>query len=351
MSDTMKILPATTSIQFLGDGVRTEFQFPFGIFSADNVEVYVDAEKLSSGYTVSGVGESDGGSVSFLDAPASAAVITIRRSLSIERVTDFQESSELRAAALNKDLDYLTACVQQINGDLSRCISLTPTDVGASLTLPPKSSRSDKLFGFDADGNVIVVDPSLVSGTNGWKSLDDIPEGLGSLHFTPAEKSKLETVQPHAAPNPVQATSDEKSAGSETQPRSLSPRDVRDMIQTHAPAVPATAQFFPPVVAGADSNHIVTLSVEQSQKAIWVQAFSAQAPVTVRVASGLPNDFACQIVNDTDFPLNIVTYGVDVEVVRPNYTLPVIAGRHERAFLTPTPTPNTWSIDGDLVLA
>lgn len=351
MPQNMKILPANTTVQYIGDGIRTDFAFPFGIFSASDVEIYINTDRISSGYTVSGIGESDGGTISFAVAPASADTITIRRNLTIQRVTDFQESSELRADALNKDLDYLTACVQQISGDLSRCLAVAPTDGPAGLTLPSKSLRSDKVFAFDADGNVIVIDPSVFSGSNGWKSLDDIPEGLDSKQFTIEEKSKLETVQPYAAPNPVQISTAEISAGSETQLRSLSPRDVRDIVHAHAPAVPTSTAFFPPVVASADSNHIVTLAIEQRQKAVWVQAFSSQAPVTVRIAAGLPNDFACQIVNDTQFPLNITPYGVGIYILMPSYTLPIIANRYERVFLTPTPTSNTWSLDGDLVLA
>ncbi len=351
MPQNMKILPTSTTVQFVGDGIRTDFAFPFGIFSSNDVEIYLNTDKISSGYTVSGVGESNGGTISFEVAPGPADTITIRRNLTIERVTDFQESSELRAAALNKDLDYLTACVQQISGDLSRCLSVAPTDGPAGLTLPSKSLRSDKVFAFDADGNVIVIDPSVFSGGNGWKSLDDIPEGLECKHFKTEEKSKLDTVQPYAAPNPEQVSSEEKSAGSETQPRSLSPRDIRDMVLAHAPAVPAISAFFPPVVAIADNNNIVTLIVEQSQKSVWVQSFSTQAPVTVRVQAGLPSDFACQVVNDTQYPLNITPYGVGIDVLTPSYTLPIIASRYERVFLTPTPTPNTWSLDGDLVLA
>jgi hypothetical protein len=523
MSEQLKILPVKTSVQLVADGSRTEFTFPFGIFSASDVEVYIDDKKTVGSFNVNGIGNSNGGSVVFAQAPAAAAVITIRRNLPIERLTDFQESSELRAAALNNELDYLTACVQQISDDLSRCVGMTPTDYSASLALPPKSSRSDKLLGFDADGNVIAVVPSGKSEAIGWKNLDDIPAGTEFQHLTTPEKSKLETVQSFAAPNPPQVSAQEKTsgieselrshsprdirdivlthapaptiesvfgrtgiitalagdytadkitdtaakvvmtaaertkltgiqtgaqvnapqvsaaektAGTETQLRSNSPRDIRDMVLTHAPAatiatvfgrtgtitalagdytadkitdtaakvvmtaaertkltsIEAGAQvnapqvsaaektagtetqarsfspsdikdiasavtrssssaYFPPIVSVADSSHIITLSSEQSHKAVWMRPFVESVSVTLRVPSGLPADFTCQLVNDTKLAVSIVPYGVGVALVAPGGTLPVITGQYERVFLTPTPMPDTWCVDGDLVPA
>jgi hypothetical protein len=433
----MKIYSVPTLVQLLADGARTKFDFPFSIFSNENLQVYVNSQRIHDGFSVEGINNSNGGSIVFAQPPDNGSVITIRRYLPVERLTAFQESSELRASALNKELDYITACIQQVRDDVSRCVSLTTTDEAASLSLPPKRLRAEKLLGFDAEGNIAVRTTAGVTIVNSWRNLDDIPEGTVAQHFTKAERSKLASIQANAAANPPQASAAEKAAGVETQLRSLSPKDIRDIVLAHAPAAkvasvfgrdgaieprfgdynaeqiletaakvfmtsaersklisiepgaqinpppvsaaekttgsstgirsfsPADVKeiaatisassggvFFLPKIATANSSHIVTLSAAENQQAVWIRAYGTPgAPVTVRLPASLPSNFTCQLVNDTDFAVSIIPYGVGVALLRPVHTLAIIAGRNERVVITPTPTADTWAIDGELVPA
>lgn len=54
--------------------------------------------------------------------------------------------------------------------------------------------------------------------------------------YTLAEKNKLATVQSSAAPNPTQVNGSEITAGTETNTRSFSPKDVADMVAAHESA-------------------------------------------------------------------------------------------------------------------
>ena len=141
-------------IQYVASGSQTVFTYPFPIFKPTDLQVFVDGVRETDGYTVSGAGRSEGGAVIFTAPPRAGAVITLRRLLRIERVSDFQESGELRARVLNDELDYQTAALQQIADDLTRAIQTEPTDFGGPLILPPRTARASRLLGFDSGGSI-----------------------------------------------------------------------------------------------------------------------------------------------------------------------------------------------------
>lgn len=141
-------------IQYVASGSQTAFTYPFPIFKPSDLQVFVDGERATDGYAVSGAGRSEGGTVTFAEPPRAGAVITLRRLLRIERVSDFQESGELRARVLNDELDYQTAALQQLADDLTRAVQADPTDFGAPLLLPPRAARASRLLGFDAGGSI-----------------------------------------------------------------------------------------------------------------------------------------------------------------------------------------------------
>jgi hypothetical protein len=148
-------------IQALGDGLQTEFIYPFAIFKESDLEVYLDEALQITGYTISGAGLSEGGSVTFDVAPAANVVVTLRRRLVIERLSDFSEGGAFHAKVINQELDYLVAVAQQNAQDLERSLILNPTDGDAILTLPTKESRANRTLAFDIDG-VPIVGPSTV---------------------------------------------------------------------------------------------------------------------------------------------------------------------------------------------
>jgi hypothetical protein len=134
--------------------------------------------------------------------------------LPIERLSDFQESASLRAKVLNDELDYLTATVQQVAVKADRSITLCATDADASLTLPKKEARSNQLLGFDDQGNVVTSDPiaatppapvqsvfgraGTINAAAGDYHTGQITETSQRIFFTPAERTKLTSIEPHA---------------------------------------------------------------------------------------------------------------------------------------------------------
>ena len=72
MSEHVKIYGVIPKKQYVADGTTVTYEFPFAIFSADEIEVYLgDTKQSSTLYSVSGVRNSSGGSVTFVTAPES----------------------------------------------------------------------------------------------------------------------------------------------------------------------------------------------------------------------------------------------------------------------------------------
>lgn len=159
MADHIEIGATAPRIQHVASGAQTAFAYPFPIFEATDMDVYVDAASMVLGtdFTVSGAGVSSGGTVIFTTPPADGAVVTLRRFMMVARTTDFQESGEFRAKVINDELDRQTAFVQQVEGDVARSLRLSPTDTTSSLQLPDTAVRANAFLAFDGAGAPIAA--------------------------------------------------------------------------------------------------------------------------------------------------------------------------------------------------
>ncbi|WP_425404476.1 hypothetical protein [Hwanghaeella sp.] len=169
-NDHIKIGDVEPRIRYLGDGVQTQFGFTFPIFEDEDLKVFLGASAVpeSSGYTVTGAGQSVGGTVTFETPPGDGVAVTLLRDVAIKRTTDFSESGDFRASVINNELDRLTAVAQQLSNQVGRSVRLADTDADGTLQLPPAGERAGRLAGFDAAGNLIAAAPggtgALVSG-------------------------------------------------------------------------------------------------------------------------------------------------------------------------------------------
>jgi len=145
----------------LAEGVsQSAFSVPFEFFDDADLVVYVDTVAKAEGadYTVSGGGGSTG-TVTFLSALVGivgGSEIVIVRRIPVERVTDFLAGSDINRAALNEQLDILTAMVADVNDKASLAVRVSDLGGPLSSTIPSASLRSGKYFGFDANGEVVM---------------------------------------------------------------------------------------------------------------------------------------------------------------------------------------------------
>lgn len=146
-------------VQYVADGTVRDFAYPFPIFKAADLEVWLGEVRATAGFTTTGAGSDGGGTVSFGAAPVAGTLVTLRRRLAVQRVSDFQEGGAFRAKVVNDELDYQTAVLQQLEVDLSRALRLAPTDPStASLVLPPP--QPGKAIGWNADASGLTNDPA-----------------------------------------------------------------------------------------------------------------------------------------------------------------------------------------------
>ncbi|WP_158785153.1 hypothetical protein [Pantoea sp. BAV 3049] len=95
-----------------GNGVTTVFAFGFLISYASDLQVSINGNVVASGYTVSGAGNTSGGSVTFLTSPASGAIVTLLRAIPLNRTTSYQDNGDLLAATINADFDRIWMVLQ-----------------------------------------------------------------------------------------------------------------------------------------------------------------------------------------------------------------------------------------------
>jgi hypothetical protein len=166
----MTVSSTNNKIQYTADGIIVEFIYNFKIFSASDLIVTTfinDVETIVTNYTVQGVGEALGGTITFTLAPTATTVVTILRLVPVVQGTDYVPNDPFPAASHEDALDYLTFIDQQQDQDLAQSIKYPNSDPLIGNTLPVQSIRAGGVMGFDDDGA-----PTVASGV----MLDDLSD-------------------------------------------------------------------------------------------------------------------------------------------------------------------------------
>lgn len=183
MTDHIRMPDLAPVVRYVANGTRTVFEYPFPIFAGEDLKVTFDGAPRYSGYDVQSAGSTNGGTVTFDAPPAQGIVITLERVLPLERMTDFIEGGEFSAAAINNELDYLTASVQQVARSIAPVLRYADHETPAQTILPSRESRANRALGFDADGN-----PVAVSLEGSMAAPDYTAYGIGAVTRTAAAK-------------------------------------------------------------------------------------------------------------------------------------------------------------------
>ncbi|WP_185920856.1 hypothetical protein [Burkholderia cenocepacia] len=147
-------------MSYTGNGVSKDFAFPFTILKSDDLVVLLDDVPQAVGiqFTIDGIGDQQGGTVSFVAAPLLGARITLYREVAIEREDDYQDNGDLLAKTLNGDFDRIWMAIQDGGFGLTRAVRVPRSDVNPSMTLPGSALRANKALGFDANGDPFMID-------------------------------------------------------------------------------------------------------------------------------------------------------------------------------------------------
>ncbi|WP_431283332.1 phage tail fiber protein [Humitalea sp. 24SJ18S-53] len=166
MAEHIRIGDVAPRVQYAADGAQNAFTYPFPIFDAEDLEVMIAGQSAPAGYIITGAGVSEGGSVVFAAPPAAGALITLRRRVRVERVTDFQPNGLLRANALNDELDRQVAGLQDLGDEVGTSLRLHPSEAPGGTVLPLRAVRANQLLGFDSNGAVTVLPRSAATMTS-----------------------------------------------------------------------------------------------------------------------------------------------------------------------------------------
>ncbi len=183
MTEHIKMPDVIPVVRYLADGTEDTYSFSFPIFASEDIGVFFNGAPQNSGFAVTGEGETEGGTVVFDTAPAAGLIVTIERRLPLERMTDFLEGGDFSARAINNELDYITATVQQVKRDQSGVLRYPDTENPSPVAIPGKALRANKALGFNNDG-----DPVAVSLEGSMAAPDFTATGTGAETRTSSDK-------------------------------------------------------------------------------------------------------------------------------------------------------------------
>ena len=146
--------------QYTASSGQTVFPYTFEVFVSSDITVLQNDTTLSEGsnYSVSGVGVDAGGNITLTVGATTGDIITIYRSMELDRTTDYQNSGDFLAQEVNDDFDRLWLAAQQGDENNSRAIVKPVTDAASiSMELPEAATRVNTFLAFDATGAVTVV--------------------------------------------------------------------------------------------------------------------------------------------------------------------------------------------------
>lgn len=175
----MTVESETNRNDYVGNGAAAAYSYTFRILTDDDLKVVVADTNgdetelvLDTDYTVSGAGETSGGTVTLTAGRAwmtsgfltNGYALTIRRDREMKQETDLRNLGDGYPETLEDTVDHLVMLVQALNDKIERSMKLRETEAGTDekTVFPSASERAGKVLGFDEDGNPVALTP--VSG-------------------------------------------------------------------------------------------------------------------------------------------------------------------------------------------
>ena len=156
---------STTSsrIQYNCDGATVAYIYDFKIYEDNDIDVVTADSSLSEAtlilntdYTVSGAGDTGGGTVTLTSGETCASnyTITLLRNIDITQDTDFTDGSTLTAAGIEAPPDKSRIIDQEIKEQLDRAIGVPRSSTLTGLVAPVSASRA---IGWDSSGTGLTT--------------------------------------------------------------------------------------------------------------------------------------------------------------------------------------------------
>jgi hypothetical protein len=174
----MTVSSTTTKNSYSGNGSLTVFAYGFKIFDEEDIEVILrndttgteTVQAITTNYSISNVGNANGGNVTFVTAPASGITVVLRRASPLTQTTDYTPNDPFPAESHEDALDKLTFISQQIQEEVDRSIKLSRTNTMTSTEFTlGAADRANKILAFDGNGEINVAQ-ELGAFQGNWSS-------------------------------------------------------------------------------------------------------------------------------------------------------------------------------------
>jgi len=156
----MTVADNTSRNQYTATSGQTVFAYTFEIVDKDHIVVLQNGTALSEGtdYTVSNVGNDNGGNITLTSGATAGDVMTLYRDMPYSRTQNYTNSGDFLASEVNADFDELWLAGEQTDRSFSQSIRKPITDSDSiSMELPEAADRANKFVKFDATGAVDVA--------------------------------------------------------------------------------------------------------------------------------------------------------------------------------------------------
>jgi len=175
----MTISSTTVRNSYSGDNSTTTFSYTFKIFQDSDIQVIIRSangtettKTITTHYTVTGAGNSGGGSVIFTSGniPTSTQTVVLRRNIPQTQAIDYIANDPFPAESHEEGLDRATMAIQQLQEELTRSIKLSKTNTMTSTEFSVGASdRANKILAFDTNGELSVTQ-ELGTNRGNWSS-------------------------------------------------------------------------------------------------------------------------------------------------------------------------------------
>ena len=163
----MTISSTTVRNSYSGDNSTTTFSYTFKIFQDSDIQVIIRStdgtetiKTITTHYTVTGAGNSGGGSVIFTSGniPTSTQTVVLRRNIPQTQAIDYIANDPFPAESHEEGLDRATMAIQQLQEEVTRSLKLSKTNTMTSTEFTVgASARANKILAFDTNGEIAVT--------------------------------------------------------------------------------------------------------------------------------------------------------------------------------------------------
>lgn len=146
------------------NGVTTTFAYGFMVLDDEDITVAVNDAIVTTGYTITGVGDPGGGNVVFTTAPANGAKVVRYLDPAVERETDYQQFGDWLADEVNRDFDRIWLALQATNSRIDSALHVSQAGYQSGQNTELPAGQGGYALGWAADG-VSLINILLSTGT------------------------------------------------------------------------------------------------------------------------------------------------------------------------------------------